>query len=107
MPGFLADQHAEATEAGIESSDFGAGLDEAGLVEDPVGRQEHLAMQVAQRPSVRPRLHVGNAVVESATSALVESHDQVGGVRLGHAHPLDQLIRGHGGLGHATLEEIA
>jgi hypothetical protein len=77
MPHFLTDQHPYPTKARIKSLNIGSWLNEACLIEDPVGWQEHLPVNVPQLPSTISGLYVCGTVIEPTTPTLIKADHYV------------------------------
>ena len=111
MPGVLTDQDRRASPRRVERLHAPAGLDEPFLIEDSVGREEHLAVDVADAGVAISQSGVERGVVEPVLVQLVEAEGDVERRGLGIAvlarEILEQLLRRHGEIPHATLEEVA
>ena len=73
----FADQHAHPAETGIEGGDIPPRFDESGLLEEPVGWQKDLAMDVHELVAILAGSQVGDAVVDPLPVLLVEPEDHV------------------------------
>ena len=78
MPHFLTDEETYASESGIERPDTLPCLNEACLVEDSVGRQKHLPVDVGRLPALLARRQIYHAVVEPPTMPLEKTEDHIG-----------------------------
>src|SRR5687768_17398298 len=111
MPGVLADQDRDLAEAGVHDAHLASAGHEALLVEDPVGREEELAIHPRQASPFRRELQVGRAVVQRAAVALVEAQAHVDRLvyRTKKAIPelANELFAAERSLEHAPLEEVA
>ena len=77
VPRILADEHRRASPRRVERADLAAALDEPLLVEQAVRRQEHLAMDVANRAARLAERDVHRAVVQLVVPDLVEAERDV------------------------------
>jgi hypothetical protein len=107
VPRVLADEHAEASEAGVEGPYLGAGLHEPRLVEDPVGGEEELAVHVTHREAPSGRVEVGHTVVDAPPPPLVEAHRDVRCVLGSRSERVGHFLGRAGRLHDPALQEIA
>ena len=110
MPGVLADQDRGPAPRGIERLDATARLDEPLLVEDPVGRQEHLAVDVPDPGVTAAQAGVDRGIVEPVLVDLVEAEGDIERRGLGVAvlagEIVEELIGGDRQIADAALEEV-
>jgi hypothetical protein len=117
VPGVLADENAGPPPGEVEGADLVAALDEALLVEQPVGGEKVLAMDVADRcPPLGAERDVHRAVVQRALEQLVEADDDVerppvasvaSGRQVGGVQVAGERAGGDGEVAHAPFEEVA
>ena len=113
VPGVLAHEHRESSPRCIERADVVAALHEALLVEQPVGGEKVLPVDVANERLVAAQAHPHRAVVQYAVPQLVESDRDLDGPRAGLRGEICALEIGGecaGGAGlfaDAALEEVA
>src|SRR6185437_1069977 len=113
VPGVLADQYGRASPRRIECPNVVAALNESLLVEQPVRRQEVLAVHVQDRRfrAAQPNAH--GAVVERVVPQFVEAEHDVQHAFRRHGGQIDPLqrrgerARRDGQFAHAAFQEVA
>jgi hypothetical protein len=111
VPGILADQDGGPSPPGIERLNASSGLYEALLVENAVGREKYLPMDVANTGVGPAECGVEAGVVEPVSVHLVKTERYVegGGPRflMLMAQIIKQLVGRKGEVPYSALEEIA
>jgi hypothetical protein len=111
VPGVFADEHCRPAPAGVERLHGAAGLDEALLVEDAVGRQEDFAVDVPDAGVRAAERGVERGVVQPVLEDLVEADRDVERWSARRAvlpaEVVEQPLGGDGEVPHAAFDEIA
>jgi hypothetical protein len=113
VPRVFADEHRGPAPRRVEGAHVAATLDEALLVEQPVGRQKDLAMNVRDARLTRAQRHVHRAVVQLVVPDLVKPAGHVERARIGNGGAKRRVqLRGEGAGGdgivaYRAFEEVA
>ena len=108
VPQVLAHEQAHPPEPRVERPQVATGLHEPPLVEETVGGQEELAVDVHHLVPAPARRQIGGAVAEAMPVPLVEPQDHVAAAaRRRLAHRFDQLGPGQRHFLHAALQDVA
>src|SRR5438445_4904 len=77
MPGVFADQHRRASPLGVECSHLESTVDEPFLIEQPVRRQEELAVDMPDEGLFASQRHIERTIIEGVVPHLVEPNAHI------------------------------